>query len=610
MRQWIQCIGSGMLVGGAFALPAQPAAAVQQLTVELGPAEVTVQVNDLAAFSQTGEVTSSLEPLRPWLTPTVQATLKNHLSVEPAIRDRIFQDLATSSNGRLVVGFLAKVAPSLSPETLQAAMQAAAATESGITAITLLEALPGESLTLQGKELLRVASQLGLSYLEQTALSRVLDNELEAVGGPILMKQFEPSISGGHPFERWSVSFRDHDRDRVIPMDLYWSENSRGPLVILSHGFGADRHFLAYLAEHLASHGLTVVALEHPGSNVEALIRDEGSLLPAQEFIARPKDISFLLDRLEELNQNSFFLRGRLNLENVTLVGHSLGGYTGLVLAGGQLDAAALANFCQDLDLGASSPAAWLQCAATEAELPSTSLADARISQLVVMNPLAGRIFGDKGLRQVKVPTLFLTSTSDGITSVSDQQLRPFNQLAGPRALIAVIGGTHLSVGDPANINPALTQVPFMPERPEEETLRLRQYLNGVVLSFVMQQTDQAKQYQSFLSADYARMFTTPEMPLRYSDRLPESVNRWLSSSAMMNHRLAPTLRSLASLLHLELIDAQYRIATLQQDAVAQFPISPLDLSAHLPRSSVFYRRAYRTASANQVNRESSRRAK
>ncbi|MEM9003938.1 MAG: alpha/beta fold hydrolase [Cyanobacteria bacterium P01_F01_bin.86] len=602
--QYCQRLGLGLLGGALLSLNLLPAKAVEQVTVELGPLKRTIQVNDLEKFSQTGEISPQLAPYRSLLTPTVQATLQNHLSIEPAIRDRVIHDLTASSNGRPMVDLLAEVAPGLSPEILQTAMEAAAETESGVTVISLLKALPEQKLTLHGTKLLRLVSQLGLSHLEQTSLSKVLHHQLGDNSTFSLSEPFDPSTPGSTRVEQWSVSFKDRERDRVIPVDLYWSDQPQGPLIVMSHGFGADRRFLAYLAEHLASHGLTVVALEHPGSNVDALVQEDGSLLPAQEFIERPRDVTFILDRLKELNTKSYFLEGRLNLDEVTLIGHSLGGYTGLVLAGGKLDPVALANFCADLEVGTSSPADWLQCAATDTQLSVGGLADSRITQLVVMNPPAGRIFGPTGLRNVRVPTLFLTSTGDSISAVSEQQLRPFSQLAGPRALVAIIGGTHLSVGDPKNINPALTQVPFMPELPEDETSRLRQYMDGVVFSFVMQQTEKAQQYQPFLSSDYALLFSTTALPIRYSERLPKSVNRWLLSSDMLNRRLTPTLKSLASLLHLELIDAQHRVAVLQKDAIAHMPLSPMDLPAYLSRSPILYRKAY-----IQANRELSRRA-
>lgn len=605
---WMQRLGLSLLCSSTVVLAnLLPAKAVDTVTINLGPVKPTLRVDDLEVFSATGEIPPGLEQYRHLLTPQVQTTLANHLNLDPAIRDRIIADLTDYQDAQPILNALAEVAPSLSLETLQAALQIASGDESGVTVTSFLKALPGENLDLEGGALLYLLSNWGLTTLEQTALSNVLDHELIAHSRAkdLLAKKLDPSTPGNYIVEQWSISFRDLDRDRVIPIDLYWNPHSRGPLVLLSHGLGADRHFFAYLARHLASHGLTVVALEHPGSNVDALVQQEGSLLPAEEFVERPRDISFILDRLEDLNTRSPFIQERLNLEQITLVGHSLGGYTGLALAGGQLNPVALETACADLAVGASSPADWLQCAATETDLPVGNLQDDRITQLVVMNPLTGKIFGEAGLRRVKVPTLFLTGTSDGIAAVSDQQLQAFNQLSGPRSLIAVIGGTHLSVGDPSNINPALTQVPFMPEHTEATTARLRHYLKGTVLSFVMQHTDKARQYRAFLSPEYAELFSTPELPIRYSDRLPTSVSRWLANSERLNQRVTPLFKRLASLVHLELIAAHYRIAAIRQRGTAAIPLQSLALSARVPRSPVLH-----IAANQRVNRGLPHRAK
>ncbi len=594
LQSWLHRFGIGLVSGSAIATcTAIPGLAADSIRVEFGPLQTDVYISDLEAFAQTGAIPDRLKRYRLLLTPTVQQSLRNHLNVEPEIRDRFIEDLTKTKRGQPVTTLLADVAPDITPAMIQDAMQTAEVRGSKVTAISLLQALPNDTLTIKGGALLRLLSQLGLSRLEQMALSQVLYQELSANASTMLSTQFEPSIPGSQDYQRWSVSFRDHQRNRVIPIDLYWAETNPGPMVVLSHGFGADRHFLDYLAHHLASHGVTVVALEHPGSNVEALIRDHGTLLPAEEFVERPRDVSFILDRLEDLNQHSFFLRDRLSMNDITLIGHSLGGYTGLVLAGGKMNPIALTDFCAGLDVAASSPADWFQCSAADAKLPPESLTDGRISRLVLMNPLAGYIFGSDGLRQVKVPSLVITSTNDGIASVSDQQLRPFNQLSGPRSLIAIIGGTHLSVGDPRNINPALTQVPFMPEHPADETLQLRQYLKGTVLSFVMQKTPEAERYRPFLSADYAQLFSTQALPIRYSDRLPSSVNRWLINRDRLTHRLTPALKSIASLMHLELIGAQHRLAHLRRDTVAHIPIRPIDLANRIaPRPTSLYHTA------------------
>lgn len=567
----------GMTGGGVLMLGAGSAGAVEQVQVNWGPLQTTVAVADLEAVATTGQVPEHLRLYRPLLTAAVQQTLKNPLSLDPAISDRIITDLMASSNGQQLLDMLASVAPDLSPEALRQTIQTAAQNDAGLSILGVLQALPGDTLTIEGEKLLSLLVQLGLSHLEQAALSSVLNQALEEEGSA--PPHFNPATPGPVDFQIWQLTVRDSDRDRTIPIDLYWNRRARGPVVVISHGFGADRRFFNYLAKHLASYGLIVVAIEHPGSNVQALAEPTGTLLPAQEFIDRPQDVSLVLDRLDTMNRTSFPLRGRLNLDQVTLVGHSLGGYTGLVLAGAPLDQAALTDFCQSLGANALTPADWLQCAAVDLDLPTEGLADDRIAQLVIMNPIIGQLFGTDGLTQVQVPTLMLTGTQDGVTPSTDQQLRPFDQLAGPRALIAVIGGTHLSVGDPNNINPALTQIPFMPELPTTETALLRQYLKGTVLSFIMQQTPAARRYQPFLSPTYAQAFSTEALPLRYSDRLPEPVSRWLMTKGQWERQLTPTWERVISLAHLEVIGFQQRVGAMRRRAIARFAFTQPFLS-------------------------------
>jgi predicted dienelactone hydrolase len=407
-------------------------------------------------------------------------------------------------------------------------------------------------------------SQLNLANLESRSLSGVLEKELE-VSAAEPVANFDPTALGPQRISQRTLTFEDAARQRVIPVEIYWSEADRAdssdsPLVVLSHGFGADRYFLHYLAEHLASYGLTVASVEHPGSNVAALIdlpidpdlaESPSSLLPATEFLDRPRDVSFVLDRLTELNQGEIY-SGIFNTDEVTLIGHSLGGYTGLALAGAQLDVRSLQSFCENIQPLGISPADWLQCAAVDLPEQTADLSDGRIRQVLAMNPLTGRLFGEAGLSAVTAPTLILSGTQDGVTPTLDQQLAPFDQLAGTKYLLAVIGGTHLSVGDPNNVNPALTELPFMSELPGEETAGLREMLKGVALSFVAQRSPQAERYKAFLSAGYVQSFSTPTLPLRFTEDLPGSVRSWLAMtlrlSANAHASVGDTLLSLSYL--------------------------------------------------------------
>ena len=586
--------GTALMFGGAiWLMMTSSAAALERLRVRVGPISQTLELSDLEAFARTGEVPTGLQIYSALLTPEVRAMLQNRLALDPAVSDRIIEDILDSPNGELLLDTLASIAPDVSMEQLRQAVQNAAKNEDGFNVLALLREIPEETVEVDLSAAIALVSQLNLSRFESQALGRVLEAELEPAADEPFSAAIDPTQTGTETVNLWEIQMRDFDRDRTIPVDLYWSDNTRGPLVMLSHGFGADRRFLAYLAEHMASHGFTVVAIEHPGSNVEALLatpldprasHEPSRVLPATEFLDRPRDVTFVLDELERLNQHSLSLRGKINTENVSFIGHSLGGYTGLALAGAKLDLTQLQTFCGNLVPVGLSPADWLQCAAVDLPQTVTDLSDRRIQQVVAMNTLTGELFGPAGLSEVTIPTLILTSTNDSVTPIVDQQLRPFQQLAGPKYLVAVIGGTHLSVGDPGNLNPALSQVPFMPELRGEETANLRRYLQGTVLSFVQQQTDDAETYSAFLTPGYAQHLSTEILPIRLTTEVPSSMTSWLQSSRKGVEQPRSALGTLASTLHLGSINVRHRLGRLQTYAMAYLRLSsPTLIVFHVP---------------------------
>ncbi len=536
---------------GLLALSAAPSAAAERVIVKVGPLRQSIELADLETFARTGEVPDRLRLYESFLSPSVRQTLQQQLALDPRMSDRIIEDVMRSANGELLLSTLSRVAPNLTIPQLQAAIRLAAMQADGLSVLGILRAIPQETLEVDISAAIAMVTQLNFSTLESRSLSTLLEQELRSDALAPLSADLDPAVAGSAAVTRRTISFRDLSRQRVIPVEIYWSDETRGPLVVLSHGFGADRYFLDYIAQHLASHGLTVVSVEHPGSNLQALVdlpvdpdiaEEPSRILPATEFLDRPRDVTFVLDRLEQLNQGDSLYGGLFDTEAVTIIGHSLGGYTGLALAGAKLDVRSLETFCQNVQPLGVSPADWLQCAAVDLPEKQADLSDRRIQQVIAMNTLTGQLFGQTGLSEITVPTLLLTGTQDSVTPTFDQQLQAFTQLSGEKYLLAVIGGTHLSVGDPSNVNPALTELPFMAELRVEETENLRQLLKGISLSFVAQQTSEAEQYQPFLSAAYAQSLSTSTLPLRLVDTLPESVLSWLNFTMRISHSPSPPL--------------------------------------------------------------------
>lgn len=129
---------------------------------------------------------------------------------------------------------------------------------------------------------------------------------------------------------------------RPVPIKVHLPEGSGPfPVVVVSHGAGGDwdTHFAQ--AKHLASHGYAVLCLEHVGSNRERMTSGlrlmknlDAMIHDADEVLARPKDVSFALDRANEWNRDHPKMKNRLDLGRVGMMGHSFGAYTTMVVCG------------------------------------------------------------------------------------------------------------------------------------------------------------------------------------------------------------------------------------------------------------------------------------
>ncbi|MBD2040470.1 alpha/beta hydrolase [Microcoleus sp. FACHB-672] len=526
-------LGSIVLAGICTAV--MPASAAERVMLRLGPFQQSVEIADLERFAETGEVSTNLQPIAYLLTPDVRRVLSDRLELSPDQASDLVDELLKSPGGDRIVQAVRLILPGIGIEQVEAALMLAARQANNVSISSLFRALPGETITVDLSALVSALSKLNLPYLGTKALDSYLQQESSVEHEPVL-PNFNPAAAGDKPVRQQTLTFSDRQRGRSLPVEVYWSTqsaDSQQPLVVISHGLGSDRQALAYLASHLASHGMTVAAVEHPGSNVAwqagaPITLDPSQLLAPSEFIDRPLDVSFVLDEFAKLNRQSGLLQGKLNTDQVSMIGHSLGGYTALALAGGELQLDELRDFCKNkLPVGYSA-ADWLQCSAANLIGNRRQLQDERVVQVIALNPIVGRLFGQTGLSKVTTPTLILAATEDVLAPALNHQLQPFTQLAGDKYLITAIGGTHLSVTESANLTRAGGQNSIVKERRGADIEPLRQLLQGVSLAFIKQQTPEAQTYAPFLSPTYARSLSTQALPLRLSTELPANLSRWL----------------------------------------------------------------------------------
>jgi predicted dienelactone hydrolase len=122
------------------------------------------------------------------------------------------------------------------------------------------------------------------------------------------------------------------------------------PLVVICPERGTSRHAYTTIAQELASWGYAVAGIDSPHSGM--VVYPDGTYFepdekykPSDEMMVGPyervdaffveaatlgaQDVAFVLRQLEQLNLTDGLLRGRLDLGNIGVFGHSLGGRIG-----------------------------------------------------------------------------------------------------------------------------------------------------------------------------------------------------------------------------------------------------------------------------------------
>ena len=236
-----------------------------------------------------------------------------------------------------------------------------------------------------------------------------------------------PSVLAEYVDQTW----HDGARNRDVPVRIYYPSTGTQalPVIIFSHGLGGSREGYGYLGRHWASHGYIVVHPTHLGSDASVLksLRPLKSMRKAavdmQNAINRPKDVSFCIDRLTELNRSDATFKGRFMLDRIGVAGHSFGGFTALASAG-----------------------------QTFVNTPGQSqLADPRIRAAIAMsapakpNTAAGL---DQTYGSIRIPCFIMTGTMDdspiGETKASDRRIPYDHMTEGRKYLLILTGGDHM----------------------------------------------------------------------------------------------------------------------------------------------------------------------
>lgn len=228
------------------------------------------------------------------------------------------------------------------------------------------------------------------------------------------------------------LDWHDERRNRDVPVRIWYPQNMEGalPVVVFSHGLGGTRKGYGYLGRFLAQNGFIVILPQHIHSD-DSVWRDKSNPMQSMkaaardisEILARPEDISYVIDQAEKLNAEDPTFKGHLDLTRIAVGGHSFGAYTSLAASGRLLISPRDGNV---VDLG-----------------------DRRVKACIALSPPSGtRETAAASYAGIKVPCLHMTGTLDsspiGGDKPEDRRI-PYDSITVPdQYLITLNGGDHM----------------------------------------------------------------------------------------------------------------------------------------------------------------------
>lgn len=132
-----------------------------------------------------------------------------------------------------------------------------------------------------------------------------------------------------------NVTLNDPEQDRDVTMRVvYPVDEGAGsfPVIVYSHGAFCFPQMYANVVEHWASHGYIVVLPDHldsPNQKERPDLTKRDLLL-----LSRVRDMSFVLDSLDEIEAAVPAISGKTDRENMAVAGHSFGGMITMIKSG------------------------------------------------------------------------------------------------------------------------------------------------------------------------------------------------------------------------------------------------------------------------------------
>ena len=250
------------------------------------------------------------------------------------------------------------------------------------------------------------------------------------------------------------------------------------PIILLSHGsMGAAVNY-SWIAEPLARHGYVVLGVSHFG---ESPAFGAATINPTTvaKFGDRTRDFKVALDYL--LAQPAW--AGHVDPQRIGLLGHSAGGATVMMLAGGKIVGADIAAYCRTE--AAKGDKSCLYPAAAMADPKQAPEALGRpVRAIVAMDPALGQGVSKASLAAVTAPALLIGSAQNDFLPFAAHAGRYMEQLPQDERLVLDAGEGHFVYVDTCGVPTQAMGVPLCTDRPGVDRAKVHERLIQAIVAF------------------------------------------------------------------------------------------------------------------------------
>ena len=210
----------------------------------------------------------------------------------------------------------------------------------------------------------------------------------------------------------WYPSGNAPQDESVGPFDMEVALNGaisagRYPLIVMSHGTGGMALNSYDTGIALAEAGFVVAAVTHTGDNY----RDQATAFTRQDFVDRPRHVSRVIDFMLGVWGG----RASIDPARIGLFGHSAGGTTALLIAGGIADLNRVTAFCRTETDDWGCKQARQRGRVSAGPVAPVSGADVRVKAIVIGAPALAIAFQPAGLAAVRIPVQLWVGEKDEI---------------------------------------------------------------------------------------------------------------------------------------------------------------------------------------------------